>query len=93
MKTNNIYDVFISYNSSNKNNAKKLASYLDDNGIKVWFDDWNLIMGESIVESISNAIKNSKIIFTLIDSNYLNSKWIKKVLDVSVEKNKKNIFN
>ena len=92
MKTNNIYDVFISYNSSNKNNAKKLASYLDDNGIKVWFDDWNLIVGENLVESISNAIKNSKIIFTLVDSNYLNSKWIKKVLDASVEKNKKNIF-
>ena len=92
MKTNNTYDIFISYSSKNKNNAKKLASYLDDNGIKVWFDYWELSFEEDIIKVIGRAIEKSKIIFTLIDSNYLNSQWMKKEFEASLEKNKKNIL-
>ncbi len=89
MKRKKNYDIFLSYTHTNRDNAKKLASYLSDNGFDVWFDSWNLIAGDNLQSSISNAIEESKTILVLIDSNSLNNSWLKNDIETAISFNKK----
>jgi hypothetical protein len=42
--------VFFSYSHADKAVARKLASYLNDQGFRVWIDEGELAIGDSIIE-------------------------------------------
>jgi len=48
--------VFLSHQSGDKPFVEKLAKDLERLGIKVWFDKWQIKVGESLTWSIENGI-------------------------------------
>jgi hypothetical protein len=55
------YDVFLSHNSKDKPAVETFAARLmDEAGIKVWLDKWNLIPGEPWQEEIERALDQSQ---------------------------------
>ena len=49
---NKTYDVFLSYNSEDREEVRKIAEYLrDEIKYTVWFDEWELTPGESVSNS------------------------------------------
>lgn len=69
------YDVFISHSYKDKDFVIKLAKDLMANGIKVWLDEWNLGIGDSIADSISKAIEESRFVFLVMSPDYFVSAW------------------
>jgi hypothetical protein len=69
------YDVFISHSNKDKKFVLKLAKDLIENGVKVWLDEWNLGLGDSIAESINKAIEESRFIFLIMSPDYFASAW------------------
>ena len=70
------YDVFISHAFEDKNDfANELALALKKKGLKVWYSGFELKMGDSIADSVNNALKGAKYGIVIISPIYLEKQW------------------
>ena len=51
--------IFFSHSSKDKELARRIANDLSNKGIPVWFDEWELTVGDSLQEKISSGIQKS----------------------------------
>ena len=70
-------DIFVSHSSRDKGAAIQLAKTLNFCAVDVWLDDWELEIGESLTDRISQAMNQSKYIAILITENYNKTVWTK----------------
>jgi hypothetical protein len=68
--------VFISHNKANKVEARLIASALVQQGIGVWFDEWNIAPGESITGGIEEGLANSDTLIIVWSADAEASKWV-----------------
>jgi hypothetical protein len=69
------YDVFLSYNSSDKRNVFALARRLKNDGIKVWYDDWEIKAGDDIYLKIEQGLAMSRTLVLIVSSHTFGSDW------------------
>lgn len=72
--------VFISYSSKDRNFIERLAGDLKNKGIHVWYDQWELKVGDSLFEKISTGIKSQDYIVVVLSDASVKSKWVMKEL-------------
>lgn len=77
--------VFISHASEDKKRfVLEFASKLTENGVDVWYDDWEIRPGDSLIKKIfDEGLKSSDIIIIVLSENSLNKnkRWFKEELD------------
>jgi hypothetical protein len=73
--------VFVSYAQADKEIARRIADRLRSLGIQVWFDEWELKPGDSIINRIDQAVTTSDLILVLLSSNSTKSNWVQNELD------------
>jgi predicted acylesterase/phospholipase RssA len=56
------YDILLAYSLGDSSEAYELASALSDAGLRVWFDQWEIIPGDSWAEALEQALATSGII-------------------------------
>ena len=78
------YKMFLCHSSDDKSFADRLANDLQKSKIPVWFDKWNIKVGDSIVDEIDKGIKESDYLGIVISSSSLNSDWVKKELNAAI---------
>ncbi len=88
------YKVFIAHASENKNSARKIAENLTKSGYQAWFDEWEIKVGDSIVDKINDGIQDSSFMVVLFSKDSINKPWVKKEMNsgLMVELNKRNVF-
>lgn len=69
-------NVFISHNSADKNAARMLALALRRLAATVWFDEWHIAPGESIVSGIESGLGRCEIFVLLWSNNARSSSWV-----------------
>lgn len=70
------WDLFVSHASEDKNDiVKPLVEELESYGLKVWYDEFELKIGDSLSESIDKGIIHSKNGLIIISNNFLNKNW------------------
>ncbi len=79
---------FISYSSKDRNKTKSLATILEKNGLKVWWDK-NLQPGKAFDRALSKALDEAHSIVVLWSKNSVQSDW---VLDEAYEGLERNIL-
>lgn len=52
------FDVFLSYSASDKSTVLELATALKARGIKVWFDEWELVPGRPWQDALERQIRS-----------------------------------
>ena len=62
--------MFLSYSSSNLNEAEALANELKCHGVSVWFDRWEIHPGDSWIDSIEKYLTQVKYLLILIGNDY-----------------------
>jgi TIR domain len=73
---NNRRHVFISHASEDKQEiASPLAEALSNSGISVWYDEYEIIWGDSIFEKINEGLSNSIIGIVIFSPHFLNKNW------------------
>ena len=72
--------VFISYSHQDSEFATELASQLVKNKAKVWIDQWELHVGDSIIDRIQEAIQGASALIVILSKSSVNSEWCKKEL-------------
>jgi len=76
------YDVFISHASEDKASlARPIAVALQAKGVKVWFDEFTLTLGDSLRDSIDAGLANSKHGVVILSPDFFRKGWTKEELD------------
>lgn len=71
-----MYDFFICHASEDKDSVvRPLAKLLSDSGFKVWFDEYELSIGDSLREKIENGISLSNFGIIILSNNFFLKKW------------------
>jgi len=75
------WDVFISYASEDRDIvAGPLANALREKGLRVWFDQFEIKVGDSLFASISEGIRLSKFGIVILSPNFFAKQWTKREL-------------
>lgn len=76
------WDVFVSHASEDKEGfARPLAQALKDRGLRVWFDEFTLRVGDSLRRSIDKGLAHSRYGVVIISPAFLKKEWPQKELD------------
>ncbi|HMV84894.1 MAG TPA: TIR domain-containing protein [Blastocatellia bacterium] len=70
------YDVFISHSKEDKPAARELAERLRRDGLRVWFDEWEIKPGDSIPLKIQNGLEQSRTLVLMMSANVSASEWV-----------------
>jgi tetratricopeptide (TPR) repeat protein len=86
--------VFISYSSHDRSFAEKLAKDLSGMGVGVWFDQWEMGVGDSLIEKISEGIENNDFLAIILSPFSIESSWVNKELRTALcrEIEQKSVF-
>lgn len=76
--------VFLSHNSQDKLFARRLASDLRSAGAKVWIDEAEIQLGDSLIDKISRGIDSTDYLAVILSPSSVKSKWVKRELDVAI---------
>jgi hypothetical protein len=68
--------VFISHNKADKTAAHLLAIELALQGVGVWFDEWKIKIGDSIVGGIEEGLSSADVFVLMWSANAEKSKWV-----------------
>src|SRR5437016_6986118 len=72
--------VFISHNKADKNEAREIALFFAAEGINVWFDEWEISVGDSFVQEINYGLLNCTHFAILWSENAARSNWVRREL-------------
>jgi hypothetical protein len=75
---------FISHSSKDKPFVRKLAADLVASGVKVWIDEQNILVGDSIPEKIAQGLAESDFFLIVVSNNSVNSAWVKRELNSAI---------
>lgn len=85
--THESYDVFISHATEDKDEiARPLAKALRDKNLKVWYDEFELKIGDSLRQKIDKGVANSKFSIVVLSKSFFEKKWTNYELDGIVSK-------
>lgn len=69
-----IYDVFLSHASEDKDEvARPLAEMLQGRGLKVWYDETELKIGDNLIQKINAGISASRFGILVLSNSFLTS--------------------
>ena len=69
------YDVFLSHSTKDKAVVRPLAERLRQDGLKVWFDEWEIKPGHSIPAKIEAGLEHSHVLVLCMSANAFGSDW------------------
>lgn len=80
--SNKEYDVFISHASEDKDDVvRPLANALKEKDIRVWYDEFELKIGDSLRRKIDQGLSKSRFGIVVISRSFINKGWTNYELD------------
>lgn len=87
------FDVFLSHAFEDKNFTDPLAKSLIEAGVSVWYSGFELKVGDSIMDSVNEGIRNSNYGIAVLSPSYFFKKWtraeINSIFAMETEEGKK----
>ena len=75
---------FISYTHTDRDFATKLAIDLTRAGVNVWYDRWQIMPGDSIVEKIDTALQGNDYLLIVVSPEATRSRWVMREINSSL---------
>lgn len=70
------YDVFISHSEKDKPAVRELAERLRKDGLRVWFDEWELKPGDAILRKIQAGLEQSRTLSLVMSQQATTAEWV-----------------
>jgi hypothetical protein len=81
------HGLFLSHTGVDKPFVRRLREDLMAHGVqKVWLDEAEIDIGDSLVDKIEEGIKVSRYIAVVLSSKSINAPWVRKELDVAMNR-------
>lgn len=78
------HDVFVSHASEDKEFVRTLVAALELQGISVWYDEHELMIGDSLRRSIDRGLSDSRYGLVVLSWSFFDKKWPQRELDALV---------
>lgn len=65
--------VFISYSREDSDWARTFAEALRQHGVEVWFEQWSIAPGDSVVKAVETGIRESDVIVAILSRSNANN--------------------
>ena len=75
------YDLFISHATEDKGFVRKLAEALSGSGVKVWYDEYELKVGDSLRQKIDDGLVRSRFGVVVLSQSFFQKNWTKYEMD------------
>src|SRR5438105_14655600 len=69
------FDVFLSHSSKDKGVVRSIAERLRGDGVRVWFDEWELRPGDHIPAKVEAGLESSRVLVLCMSSGAFGSDW------------------
>ena len=69
------YDGFLSHSAKDKPVVRDVAERLRKDGLRVWFDEWEIRPGDSIPAKIEAGLERSRVLVLCMSANAFGSDW------------------
>jgi hypothetical protein len=69
-------NAFISHRGSDALLAERLATELKNSGVDVWLDNWEINLGDSIVERMQQGLSGSSYLILCYSADGVTAPWI-----------------
>ena len=70
-----IYDVFLSHSTHDKAVVRELAERLRTDGVRVWFDEWKIELGDSVPKKLDDGLQQSRVLMLCMSKHAFASDW------------------
>ena len=81
------YDVFISHASEDKDAVvRPLANALAQHGLRIWYDEFELKIGDSLRRNIDKGLANSRFGIVVLSRDFIKKGWTNYELDGIISK-------
>lgn len=86
--------VFISHSSADKRFVERLAIDLTLRGIPVWYSEWEIKVGDSIVQKVAAGIDSSASLIVVLSAASIASEWVTRELNAGfmLELERRDVF-
>lgn len=78
--------IFISHSHRDKAEVEQLLPFLNAANLPIWFDQYDIEVGESIVEGVQSGIEGSAFVVFWITRNFLESRWCKYEMNAFIKR-------
>jgi hypothetical protein len=91
---NKVPRVFLAHSSSDHTSVGRIAYDLRRRGIPVWYDEWELKVGDSLHDKIEEGIAGSGYLTVLLSNKSVQSDWVRKELNaaLTLELERRDVF-
>jgi len=79
-------NLFLSHNSSDKPFVRRLAGDLRAAGVRVWLDEAEIRVGDSLIAKIADAIADAEYLGVVLSSRSVKSAWVEKELNIALSR-------
>ena len=87
MERNDNYDFFVSHASEDKDKfVRPLVQELNNLGLKVWYDEFSLEIGDSLRRTIDHGLGNAKFGIVVLSPSFFAKQWTQYELDALVNR-------
>jgi len=69
------FDVFLSHSTKDKGAVRTVAERLRSDGLRVWFDEWELKAGDNIPAKVDQGLEHSRVLVLCMSANAFESDW------------------
>lgn len=69
--------VFLSYALDDKEAARDIAKRLSNEGLDVWFDDWQIAPGDNLAKHVGRALDQADAMVVLVTPDSMKSKGVR----------------
>jgi small GTP-binding protein len=69
------FDVFLSHSSKDKYIVRAIAKRLQNDGLRVWFDEWEIKPGDHISAKIEEGLEYSRVLVLCMSAHAFSSDW------------------
>lgn len=76
--------VFLSHNHSDKPFARRLAERLKAHGVRVWLDEAEMQVGDSLVSKIESAIRECTYLGVILSPSSVASQWVQREVNMAL---------
>jgi hypothetical protein len=83
------YHVFLSHNKAQKDWTRRLAQFLRNEGLQVFFDEDSIQLGEDLIFAIENGLRKSRHVLLVLSPEALASSWVALEFSASLHRDPK----
>jgi len=76
--------VFLSHSHADRQFCTRLANDLQGKGIRVWIDEAEMQVGDSLIEKISKAISEMEFVAVVLSKSSVESQWVRKEVGIAM---------